>query len=167
MATRCIVLNADMTILGTTDVKRAIRLVVTGKAESIVETDKKIHPTMNVPAVIRLVKAIRSLWKKNVPWSKANVHVRDRYICQYCGIRVTRSEATIDHVIPQAQGGKNGWENTVTSCFPCNNDKGDKTPSEANMALKRQPIAPTIMEFLYKKIKSEGLEEVLKDLGVY
>lgn len=164
---RCIVLNADMTILGTTDAKRAIRLVVTGKAESLVDTDKRIHPTMNVPAVIRLVKAIRSLWRKQVPWSKANVHVRDRYICQYCGIRVTRSEATIDHVIPQAQGGKNGWENTVTSCFPCNNDKSDRTPSEANMALRRRPVTPTIMEFLYKKIKSEGLEEVLHELGVY
>lgn len=164
---RCIVLNSDMTILGTTDAKRAIRLVVTGKAESLVDTDRQIHPTMNIPAVIRLVKAIRNLWRKSVPWSKQNVHVRDKYICHYCGIKVPRNKATIDHVIPQAQGGKNRWDNTVCSCFECNNQKGDRTPAEANFVLKRQPFAPTIMEFMLKKIKSEGLESVLQELGVY
>jgi hypothetical protein len=59
--TRCIVLNSDMTILGTTDVKRAIRLVVTGKAESLVDSGRQIHPLMCVPKVIRLIKAIRNL----------------------------------------------------------------------------------------------------------
>ena len=164
---RCIVLNSDMTILGTTDAKRAIRLVVTGKAESLVDTDRQIHPEMFVPAVIRLVKAIRNLWRKQVPSNKHNVHVRDKYTCQYCGKKLQRNKATIDHVIPQAQGGKNGWGNTVCSCFECNNAKGDRTPSEAEMSLMKQPVTPTIMEFLYKKIKSEGLEEVLKELGVY
>ena len=165
--TKCIVLNSDMTILGTTDVKRAIRLVVTGKAESLMDTERRIHPTMNVPAVIRLVKAIRNLWRKSVPWSKQNVHVRDKYTCQYCNVKIPKNKVTIDHVIPQAQGGKNSWVNCVCSCFKCNNYKEDRTPSEAGMSLIRQPVAPTIMEFLYKKIKSDGLEEVLKDLGVY
>ena len=164
---RCIVLNSDMTILGTTDAKRAIRLVVTGKAESLLDSDRQIHPTMLVPAVIRLVKAIRHLWRKKVPWSKANVHVRDKYICQYCNDPVPRNKATIDHVIPQAHGGKNTWENTVCSCFKCNNYKEDRTPDQANMTLNRQPIAPTIMEFIMKKIASEGLEGILKELGVY
>jgi 5-methylcytosine-specific restriction endonuclease McrA len=164
---KCIVLNSDMSILGTTDYKRAIRLVVTGKAESLVDTNRQIHPEMFVPAVIRLVKAIRNLWRKRVPWSKQNVHVRDKFICQYCGTKIPKNKATIDHVIPQAQGGKNSWENCVCSCFRCNNYKEDRTPSEANMSLKKKPVAPTIMEFLYKKIKADGLEEVLKELGVY
>ena len=164
---RAIVLNADMSILGTTPYKRAIRLIVKGKAEAIVDSEIKIHPSMNVPLVIRLIKAIRNLWRKSIPWSKTNVHVRDGYICQYCSDPVPKSKATIDHVIPKDLGGKNGWENTVCSCFACNNKKENKTPSQANMSLRRQPYCPTIMEFLLRKIKQEGLAEVLKELEVY
>lgn len=162
-----IVLNADMTILGTTTWQRAVRLVVTGKAVSLADSERKIHTTFNVPKVIRLIKAIRNLWRSNVPWSKGNVHVRDGYICQYCGKELKRTSATIDHVIPQAQGGKNSWDNTVTSCFPCNNSKQDRTPSQAHMTLRRQPWQPTIMEFLLRKIQSEGLENILSDLNIY
>ena len=165
--TRCIVLNSDMSILGTTSYKRAIRLVVTGKAESLMDSDRRIHPTMLVPSVIRLVKAIRNLWRKEVPWSKQNVHVRDKFICQYCSIKIPKSKATIDHVIPRDQGGKNRWDNTVCACFECNNKKENRTPSEAGMSLRKKPVAPTIMEFLMKKIKAEGLDGVLKELGIY
>lgn len=164
---RVIVLNSDMTILGTTNYKRAIRLVVTGKAEALAESERRIHPSMLVPTVIRLVKAIRNLWRTEVPWSKQNVHVRDNFVCQYCSAKVAKNKATIDHVIPRAQGGKNRWDNTVCSCYACNNAKEDRTPSQAHMSLIRQPFKPTIMEFLMRKIKAEGLAETLKDLGIY
>lgn len=164
---RAIVLNQDMTILGTTTAKRAIRLVVTGKAEALAESDHRIHPSMYVPTVIRLMKAIRNLWRREVPWSKQNVHVRDNFICQYCGTKIAKNKATIDHVIPRAQGGKNRWDNTVCSCYECNNSKEDRTPSQANMSLIRKPFKPTIMEFLMRKIKSEGLAEILKEMGIY
>jgi len=165
--TRCIVLNHDLSILGTTSWKRAIKLVVKGRAETLTESDHKVHPTMAIPLVIRLVKAIRNLWKKEVPWSKVNVHVRDNYTCQYCGKKLHKNKVTIDHVIPRAQGGKNGWENCVTACFDCNNKKEDRTPSQANMSLLKKPFKPTIMEFMLRKVKQEGLEKVLKDLGIY
>ena len=164
---KVIVLNRDMTVLGTTSYKKAIKLVVKGRAESILDSNKKIHPSMYIPTVIRLVKAIRSLWRKRVEWSKRNVHVRDSYTCQYCGNPVSKSSATIDHVIPKGSGGKNSWENTVCACFACNNMKEDRTPSQAHMSIARQPYAPTIMEFLLMKIKAEGLEGVLQELGVY
>jgi len=163
-----IVLNTDMTILGTTHWKRAMTLVSKGKAEVLAEGDFRIHPTVMVPKVIRLIKAIRNLWRTSVPWSKANVHVRDMYTCQYCGKKLSKNRATIDHVIPQAQGGKNRWDNTVTACFPCNNKKSDRTPDEAQMGLRKGlPHQPTIMEFLIRKVKTEGLDEVLKEIGIY
>lgn len=164
-----IVLNTDMTILGTTHWKRAMILIAKGKAEVLAEdTEIRIHPTVLMPKVIRLITAIRNLWRTQVPWSKANVHVRDMYTCQYCDTKLKRNKATIDHVIPQAQGGKNKWDNTVTACFPCNNKKRDRTPREANMSLRKGlPHQPTIMEFLIRKVKSEGLDEVLKELGIY
>jgi len=166
-ADRVIVLNTDMTILGTTHWKRAIRLVVKGRAETLAESDISVHPSMKIPKVIRLIKAIRSLWRKEVPWSKQNVHIRDLFRCQYCGKYINKNKVTIDHVIPVAQGGKNTWENTVCSCYECNNGKEDRTPSQANMTLLRQPYKPTIMEFMLRKIKSEGLDQVLKELGIY
>jgi 5-methylcytosine-specific restriction endonuclease McrA len=74
---------------------------------------------------------------------------------------------TIDHVIPQSRGGKNSFENCVTSCFDCNNKKGNRTPNEANMYMKRRPYSPTISEFLRLKVKQMGLDKFLKELGVF
>ncbi len=164
---KVIVLNADMSILRVTTYQRAICLIVTGKAELLAEYNRQIHPTMKVPKVIRLIKAVKNLWKKEVTWGKEAVHIRDNYICQYCGDRIAKTKATIDHVFPVAKGGKNSWENTVCSCFACNNKKEDYLLEEVNMRLRRQPYRPTIMEFILKKLKTQGLEEVLKECGVY
>ncbi len=165
--TKVIVLNADMTILGTTNYRRAIKLIVKGRAEALVDSEKRVHPIMAIPLVIRLVKAIRILWGKEVLWTRAGVATRDDYKCQYCGVSLAKNKATIDHVIPRAVGGKSGWLNTVCACFDCNNKKDNRTPSQAKMVLSRQPFKPSIMEFLLMKIKTEGLEGILIDLGVY
>ncbi len=167
MTSRVIVLNNDYSILGTTSFKKAIRLLVKEKAVAIANSEFKIHKDLFAPLVIRLVKAIRNLWRVRVPWNKNNVFVRDNFICQYCGIQITKKRCTIDHIIPKAQGGKNKWDNTVCSCFKCNNTKGDRTPSEANMTLKKIPVTPTIMSFLLMKIEAEGLTGILKELGIY
>jgi len=165
--TRVIVLNNDFSILGTTSYKKAIRLLVKEKAVSVADTGIKIHKNLFAPLVIRLVYAIRNLWRIKVPWNKNNVFVRDNYKCQYCDAHLPKQKCTIDHVIPKAQGGKNKWENTVTACFGCNNHKGDRTPLEAKMVLINNPITPSIMSFLLMKIKAEGLEGILKELRIY
>ena len=162
-----IVLNADMSILGTTTFKRAINLIVKGRAEVLAEADELVHPTMYIPKVIRLLKAIRNLWKKEVPWSKGSVHIRDRYVCQYCGEHLPKKQATIDHVMPVAKGGKNKWTNTVCACKPCNNKKEDFLASEVHMSLLRRPYQPTIMEFILLKIEQDGLAGILQELGIY
>jgi 5-methylcytosine-specific restriction endonuclease McrA len=164
---KVLVLKNDMSILGTCHWQDAVCMVVSGKAEVLVEGEKRIHPTMLMPLAIRLIKAIRNLWGVKVPWTKSNVHARDQYVCQYCGIELKRNKATIDHVIPRTQGGKNSWENTVCSCFDCNNKKNDRTPREAGMYLKKEPYRPTIMEFLMRRIKNDGLEELVRELGIY
>ena len=90
--------------------------------------------------------------------------VRDGFRCVYCG---TSSRLTIDHVIPASKGGKNNFDNCVTACQPCNNKKGNRTPNEANMFMKKRPYAPTISEFIRLKMKQLGVEDFLKELGVY
>lgn len=164
---KVIVLNTDMSILGTTSAKRAVGLLINGKAEPVTDSGMQIHPKLFLPTVIRLLKAVRNLWKKAIPWSKQNIHVRDNYTCQYCGNKVEKHKATIDHVIPVSRGGTNSYDNTVCACFDCNNEKNNRTPSEARMSLKRRAYQPTIMEFVMLKVKQEGLENTLKDLGIY
>ena len=95
-----------------------------------------------VPSVIMLKEMMQS--KKKVRFSKSNVFLRDDFVCQYCDLKLTSSTSTIDHVMPQCYGGKTTWENVVTSCGPCNHNKGN------NKALvpDREPRKPTYYELV-------------------
>lgn len=75
-------------------------------------------------------------------FSRRNVFLRDNNTCQYCGQQLPRARLNIDHVVPKSRGGGTSWENVVLSCIPCNNRKDNRTPDEANMALRRPPAAP-------------------------
>jgi hypothetical protein len=75
-------------------------------------------------------------------WSRIKIMKRDRFTCQFCGAQPGSSELTIDHVMPQSRGGKSTWENTVAACETCNAKKGNRTPSEAGMKLRKRPAPP-------------------------
>jgi 5-methylcytosine-specific restriction endonuclease McrA len=77
-----------------------------------------------------------------VRFSRANIYQRDKYACQYCGVRYPAEDLTFDHVVPQVKGGQATWENIVTACLACNNRKGGRTPQEAKMRLIRTPVKP-------------------------
>lgn len=166
----CIVLNADYTYINTVSWKKAIKLVINGKAEALKYSNKVLTNfentiIMKVPSVMKLLKLVRTIYKTKVPFSKKNVLIRDGFKCLYCGSKSHR--LTIDHVVPVSRGGKSNFENCVAACRKCNNKKGSRTASEARMYLQKQPYAPTISEFIMIKIKSMGIYQTLKDLGVY
>lgn len=50
--------------------------------------------------------------------TRRGVLARDRYRCVYCG---ATAELTVDHVLPQADGGSHDAHNLVTACGDCNN----------------------------------------------
>ena len=77
-----------------------------------------------------------------VSLNRRNLFKRDRYTCQYCGVQPGGSQLTIDHVQPRAQGGESRWDNCVLACVDCNRRKGNRTPHQAGMRLKRKPIQP-------------------------
>lgn len=164
----CVILNGDYSYLNTVSWQKAIKLMVKGKAtvikytEVVVKTAEKV--IVKIPAVMKLIKIIRTIYRTKVPFSKKNVMIRDGFICQYCG---AQKELTIDHVTPVSRGGKSTFENCVTACKDCNNRKSDKLPSELQMYLKKQPISPTISEFTRIKAVKAGVYDLLKDLGVY
>ena len=164
--TNVVLLNADYSFLMLVDWKRAAKLLAKGKVE-IVKASERVVGTVKgvkdfiVPQVLKLIKLIRRIYKNRVPFSKRNVFVRDNFTCQYCG---SRTELTIDHVIPVSKGGKSDFENCTTSCRPCNNIKNDRSLHEARMYLKRVPYTPTIMEFMIIKAKNLGIDELLEEI---
>lgn len=141
-----LVLNASFEPLLIVTWQRAIQLLFQGKVEVIEESDREIHSvrvSIKVPAVLRLLKYVPLNKKKQlIRFSRANILLRDRDICQYCGGKFARTQLTLDHVIPIVQGGRKSWENIVTACKPCNQKKGGRTPIQAHMHLIRQPQQP-------------------------
>ncbi len=76
---------------------------------------------------------------------------RDDHLCMYCGERFGNSQLSRDHVTPISQQGQDIWNNVVTSCKRCNNDKAGRTPEQAGMALLAVPFTPTHAEYVYLK----------------
>jgi 5-methylcytosine-specific restriction endonuclease McrA len=139
-----LVLNQNYEPLNVCNVRRAVVLVLRGKAE-IIETARGALHTASIvfplPSVIRLIHLIRRPRPK-VRLTRKEIFVRDGWACAYCG-RPTR-DLTLDHVVPRHRGGAHTWENLVSACKPCNHRKAGRTPFEAHMDLKREPGAPRV-----------------------
>ncbi|WP_432074338.1 HNH endonuclease [Streptomyces wuyuanensis] len=138
-----LVLNASFEPLSTVTLNRAVVLVLQDKA--VVE---QAHPALRVraaavelpvPRVIRLCRYVRVPFRRQAPWSRRGVLVRDQHRCAYCGKRAT----TVDHVVPRSQGGADSWLNTVASCAEDNHRKANRTPDQAGMPLLHEPFVPT------------------------
>ena len=146
-----IVLSAGYEFVGLVSWQRAMLLLFNGKVEVVKESDRVVRTvskTFRVPAVIRLLKFIRQIYRREVPFSRKNILIRDSFSCQYCGQDHSSAELTLDHIIPKVQGGKNDWTNVVACCRSCNVHKGGRTPRQAGMSLVNKPFKPTIMEFI-------------------
>jgi 5-methylcytosine-specific restriction endonuclease McrA len=143
--------------------KRAIKLILLGKAEVIKKYDCVIsYGRLNVPSVIRLIKSFHRP-KIKVKFNKHNVFARDSWQCQYCNQVFSPSELTIDHVLPRSRGGKSHFANVVTCCKECNSTKGGRTPQEANMLLHKNPTIPEWIPILTHIISKNSIPESWKD----
>jgi len=97
---------------------------------------------LRLPEVITLT-GYDKLPTKAVTFSRRNIFKRDRFQCQYCGVNPSSEELTIDHVVPRARGGVSSWTNCVLACVDCNKKKADRTPQQANMKIRKEPVCPT------------------------
>lgn len=50
---------------------------------------------------------------------------------------------------PISQGGKDQWNNLVTTCVRCNNHKAGRTPEAARMELLAVPFTPNHAEYIF------------------
>lgn len=138
-----LVLNATFEPLQFTNVRRAVTLLLSGKAAAVEASPRVVRSpstTFPLPAVIRLETYIRKPFLERVAFNKKNILRRDGYTCQYCNRRGDR--LTVDHVTPRSRGGPTTWTNVVAACLRCNLRKGDRLPHEAEMRLLREPFHP-------------------------
>jgi 5-methylcytosine-specific restriction endonuclease McrA len=138
-----LVLNQNYEPLNVCNVRRALVLVIDGKAEVLEEHNRHVASASRLfpmPSVIRLVYMIRRP-RPRVKLTRREVFIRDNYTCQYCGRQC--GDLTIDHIIPRSRGGPHTWENLVSACKPCNHRKGGKSLGEARMVLRTTPIEPS------------------------
>ena len=140
-----LVLNATYEPLSVISVPRALHLLLAKKAELVENSDRTIHSatvTMPVPTVIRLHYYVKIPHNLPLPLSRRALLMRDDYTCQYCGTQPGKEHLTMDHILPRSRGGKTEWENMATACAPCNRKKGNRTPEEAHMKLRKPPTRP-------------------------
>ncbi len=135
-----LVLNASYEPLNITTWRRAMVMLLKGKAEGL-EHDPThlIREDTLLPTVIRLRQFVRVPYRQ-LPLTRRNLFHRDGHSCQYCGY--AGDQLSVDHVVPRSRGGADSWENVTTACLSCNVRKGNRTPREAGMALRRQPHRP-------------------------
>jgi 5-methylcytosine-specific restriction endonuclease McrA len=85
------------------------------------------------------------------PLNNQTLFRRDGYLCLYCAQRFTSSDLSRDHIRPFSQGGRDTWNNVVTACRRCNNQKASRTPEQAKMQLIAVPFTPTYAEYIFLK----------------
>jgi 5-methylcytosine-specific restriction endonuclease McrA len=146
----CLALNASYEPLTMVPLRRALRLVIDGKAEIVeadnhtpVRSEKQAFPR---PAVIRLTRYVHVPRRFRRQVTNTFLFARDDYQCQYCGRRANelkpRESLTRDHLIPMSRGGTNEWSNVVTACSACNTRKANRMPSEIGMEPLNAPVEP-------------------------
>jgi 5-methylcytosine-specific restriction endonuclease McrA len=146
----CLALNASFEPLTMVPMRRALRLVIDGKAE-VVECDaervvRSERLTLPRPIVIRLTKFIHVPRRFRRQVTNTFLFARDRYRCQYCGRTAgelkPREGLTRDHLVPLSRGGSNDWSNVVTACASCNTRKANRLPEEIGMHPLSCPVEP-------------------------
>ena len=133
------------------------RVNVAAEYEEVVRSEKLILP---LPSVIVLKSYV--VPTKTVPFTRANLFLRDEFTCQYCGGK--GKDLTFDHVVPKSRGGKTRWDNVVAACQACNLRKAAKTTTQAGFKLKKVPTKPS-PEVLLNKGKKFPPSDMHKSWG--
>ena len=150
---RVLLLNQSYEPIMVVGAKRAIILILSEKVDALENYRELIHSaylTLPLPSVIKLREYVR-IKRRNIVLSRKNILKRDSHTCQYCSI--SSVPMTVDHIIPKQRGGEDTWYNLVAACVSCNTKKGNRTPKDAQMILKKKPRRPTIILHLQKFVK--------------
>jgi hypothetical protein len=165
MTHSCLVLNKSWIPIETIEWQDAFKKIFNGQAYAVEYYDDEIVRTPTdeflKPAVI-VCTDYNGMPSRVAVYSKRLICQRDEWTCMYCGIPVTQTTFSIDHIVPRAQGGRSSFENTVCACKPCNSRKADRTPKQAKMRLRCKPGKPTNINPVKAKFDRVHLDDVWK-----
>lgn len=120
---------------------------------------------LEVPSIIAVEGLVMGIQRTGrLPVHKSYLLKRDRHICAYCGDLHAKENLQMEHIHPQARGGKTTWTNIVSACSGCNSRKGCRTPEEAHMPLLYVPYVPNLYEGLIlqgRKILADQMDYLM------
>ncbi len=154
-----LLLNKTFEPLDFISCRRAFKMTTKGVAKVLRVSKHFIRSAVGplpVPSVVILEQYVR-VPHQHRSVSRKSILLRDRLTCQYCLKRFPAGELTLDHVNPRSRSGGNTWENLVAACYRCNNKKGNLTPEEAGMELRRRP-APLGIHAKHRLLADAGDE---------
>ena len=125
----------------------AVKAVFLGRVNIVSEYERTVRSPkfeMRLPSVISLKEYVPGT--RRPAFTRFNVFLRDRFVCQYCADDFPTQDLTFDHVIPRSRGGRTAWDNVVTACGSCNLLKGNHLPREVGMFPIFAPRQPTTFE---------------------
>ena len=143
MKMTALLLNASYEPLRLISMRRAMTLVLSGRASMLADSGevwRSPSAEFPVPTLVRLHRMVRVPFQRKVPINKDTLRVRDRGVCQRAGC--DRRGDTVDHVVPRSRGGQHSWRNVTLMCAGCNESKGDRLLAEIGWRLKSEPRAP-------------------------
>lgn len=178
-----LVLNKSWMATGTTTVRDAVTLLTRDSAKVLetgnyltyswdewLEAADQVNVRYKIktsgrdipaPEVIILTN-YDDIFRTTVQFSTRAIFKRDGYTCTYCNKRKKIEDLSIDHIVPKSRKGGTNWLNCITSCFSCNNKKGDLTPAEANMKLHFKPRVPKWSPVIH--VRNESRPDSWKNL---
>lgn len=109
MLRQVLVLNSTYEPVNVCSIRRALVLLLKGRAVSLETAASQIHSeraTYPTPIVIRLNQYVLVPRPEGRRLSRRTILARDGYRCQYCG---STRHLTIDHLVPRCRGGANSW----------------------------------------------------------
>ncbi|GGR16636.1 HNH endonuclease [Agromyces mediolanus] len=110
-----LILNASYEPLAVVPMRRAMLLVLNGKASVVEAADGWLHSRSAryaVPSVVLLQHYVR-VPMRPVPLTRRAALQRYGYRCAYC----RGYGDTLDHVVPRSRGGGHSWANVVVACL--------------------------------------------------
>lgn len=149
-----LVLNADglpvsVVPLSTSHWQDAVRILVCERANALENYDcwvvRSAKMQLRMPSVIMLNEYQHHNGK--VEFSRNNIILRDKYTCQYCANKFSFHDLTFDHVIPRRDGGKTNWNNIVSACYSCNQQKAHYRTMKPLI----EPRRPTYWELAHNR----------------
>lgn len=144
LVARVLLLNATFEPLQLVSERRAVVLMLAGRAEAIAMPDepevcRSSSLVIEIPAIVRLHDMVKLPSKiRTPPLTRRSLLLRDSYRCAYC----LEHADTIDHVVPRSRGGRHEWTNVVAACRRHNMQKGDRLLEEIGWRMHFEPRVP-------------------------